>query len=105
MNRRCIPHTEMEVSVLCLGTMTFGTPVGEADATRIVRRAMGLGINFIDTANIYEGYARVLSATTCEMRFGERKVVFKLELLSKNKKIAAAFSIYNVKWIVSRYLF
>jgi len=47
-----------EVSVICLGTMTYGNPVREADAIRLTHRALDLGINFIDTANIYEGYDR-----------------------------------------------
>lgn len=38
--------------------MTFGTPVGETDAVRIVHRALDCGVNFIDTANMYEGYTR-----------------------------------------------
>lgn len=45
--------------MLCLGTMTFGTPVGEADAIRLTHWAIDEGVNFIDTANMYEGYARV----------------------------------------------
>ncbi len=59
MKLRPIPHTSLSISPLCLGTMTFGTPVGEADAIRLVHRTLELGINFIDTANSYEGYARV----------------------------------------------
>lgn len=47
------------VSTICLGTMTFGNPVAEPDAVRLVHWALDQGINFIDTANIYEGYARV----------------------------------------------
>ena len=50
------------VSPICLGTMTFGTPVGVADAIRLVHRAMDLGINFVDTANVYEGYNRHLGS-------------------------------------------
>jgi aryl-alcohol dehydrogenase-like predicted oxidoreductase len=42
--------------------MTFGTPVEEADAIRLVHAAFDMGINFIDTANIYEGYARYLGS-------------------------------------------
>lgn len=57
--RRRIPGTGTEVSCLCLGTMTFGTPVGETEAIRIVHAALDRGVNFIDTANMYEGYARV----------------------------------------------
>ena len=54
-----IPATDIAVSPICLGTMTFGTPVGEAEAIRLVRHADSRGVNFIDTANMYEGYARV----------------------------------------------
>jgi len=50
------------VSPICLGTMTFGRPVAEADAVQMVHGAIDLGINFIDTANVYEGYDRVLGS-------------------------------------------
>lgn len=53
-----IPNTTIAVPPICLGTMTFGTPVGEADAIRLVHHALERGMNFIDTANMYEGYAR-----------------------------------------------
>lgn len=62
IERRRLPGTDLEVSVLCLGTMTFGTPVGEAEAIRMCHAAMELGINFIDTANSYEGYSRVVGS-------------------------------------------
>ena len=52
----------MDVPVLCLGTMTFGTPVGEREGIEIVRRALELGIRFIDTANMYEGYTRYIGS-------------------------------------------
>ena len=38
--------------------MTFGSPVAEPDAIRLVHDAAELGVNFIDTANMYEGYNR-----------------------------------------------
>ena len=53
---------DMDVPVLCLGTMTFGTPVGEREGNEIVRRALELGIRFIDTANMYEGYTRYIGS-------------------------------------------
>lgn len=62
MKTRKIPNTSLKVSQICLGTMTFGTPVAEADAIRMVHWALDHGINFIDSANIYEGYARVLGS-------------------------------------------
>ena len=53
---------DMDVPVLCLGTMTFGTPVGEREGIEIVRRALELGIRFVDTANMYEGYTRYIGS-------------------------------------------
>ena len=53
-----LPGTGISVSRLCLGTMTFGSPVSEPDAIRLVHDAAELGVNFIDTANMYEGYNR-----------------------------------------------
>jgi len=43
----------VKVSELCLGTMIFGSQVDEAASTEIISRAVDLGINFIDTANVY----------------------------------------------------
>jgi len=45
----------VKVSRLCLGAMMFGSPTNEADSTRIIHRALDDGINFIDTANGYNG--------------------------------------------------
>lgn len=42
-----------KVSRLCLGTMMFGGATDEAESTRIIHRALDLGINFVDTANMY----------------------------------------------------
>lgn len=59
MKYSVIPGTDLNVSKVCLGTMTFGSPVAEPDAIRLVRYAMDEhGINFVDTANMYEGYNR-----------------------------------------------
>lgn len=58
MEIRTIADTELRVSPLCLGTMTFGTPVAEPEAIGIVHWALDHGVNFIDTANMYEGYTR-----------------------------------------------
>ena len=62
MERRPIPRTDLQVSTLCLGTMTFGTPVAEPEAVGIVHRALDMGVNFIDTANMYEGYTRTIGS-------------------------------------------
>ena len=62
MNLRTLPKTDLKVSPLCLGTMTFGTPVAEADAIRLTHWAVEQGLNFLDTANMYEGYSRYLGS-------------------------------------------
>ncbi|MGP8125769.1 MAG: aldo/keto reductase [Nitrososphaerales archaeon] len=45
--------TGTKVSELCLGTMIFGQQVDETTAIKIINRAVDLGINFIDTADVY----------------------------------------------------
>jgi aryl-alcohol dehydrogenase-like predicted oxidoreductase len=54
-------NSGLEVSKLCLGTMSFGDKdkwihpwvLNEEDSRTIIKRALELGINFFDTANIY----------------------------------------------------
>jgi aryl-alcohol dehydrogenase-like predicted oxidoreductase len=43
----------VKVSRLCLGTMMFGNPTTEADSIAIINKAYDDGVNFIDTANVY----------------------------------------------------
>src|SRR5579864_3632189 len=53
--------TGLEVSRLCLGCMTYGTPergthpwtLDEAATRPLIKQALDLGVNFFDTANIY----------------------------------------------------
>lgn len=46
-------RTGLKVSRICLGTMNFGPQTEEPDAQRIMDRALDVGINFFDTANVY----------------------------------------------------
>ncbi|MEC4681003.1 MAG: aldo/keto reductase [Nitrospirota bacterium] len=45
----------LKVSRLCLGTMNFGPETSELDSGAIMDRALELGINFFDTADVYGG--------------------------------------------------
>ncbi len=53
--------TGLEVSRICLGCMSYGEPdrgahpwsLGEAESRPFIRKALDLGINFFDTANVY----------------------------------------------------
>lgn len=57
MRYRALGRTGLEVSALCLGTMTFGGRTSAGDAKRIVDHAFEHGVNFIDTADVYNGGA------------------------------------------------
>jgi aryl-alcohol dehydrogenase-like predicted oxidoreductase len=46
-------RTGLKVSRLCLGTMNFGPHTTEKDSSTIMDKALDLGINFFDTANVY----------------------------------------------------
>jgi aryl-alcohol dehydrogenase-like predicted oxidoreductase len=46
-------RTGVQVSRLCLGTMNFGPETTEADSCAIMDRALELGFNLFDTANVY----------------------------------------------------
>ena len=47
--------SNLKVSRICLGTMHFGNRTPEDEAIRIMDRALDMGINFWDTANVYSG--------------------------------------------------
>ncbi|HEV7214664.1 MAG TPA: aldo/keto reductase [Chloroflexota bacterium] len=53
MQYRKLGSCGAKVSYLCLGTMNFGGATDETDGGRIIERAMDAGVNFIDTANVY----------------------------------------------------
>lgn len=62
MQLRRLGGSGLLVSPICLGTMTFGSPVSEEDSIRLIHGAIDQGVNFIDTANVYEGYRRFLGS-------------------------------------------
>jgi len=53
MEYRTLPGTDMNVSKVCLGTMTWGQQNTEAEAHEQLGYAIAQGINFIDTAEMY----------------------------------------------------
>jgi aryl-alcohol dehydrogenase-like predicted oxidoreductase len=53
MENRLLGRTGVMVSPLCLGAMNFGGPTSPEESIRIINRALEAGINFIDTANVY----------------------------------------------------
>ena len=65
MEYRQLGNTDLDVSALCLGTMTFGEQNSESEAHLQLDRAIEAGINFIDTAEMYPvpPYAETQGAT------------------------------------------
>ncbi len=53
MRYTTLPNTDIKVSRICLGTMTFGEQNTEDDAHEQLNYAIDQGINFIDTAEMY----------------------------------------------------
>lgn len=53
MERYTLNKTDLQVSKLCFGTMTFGGPTSEAESLSLIEEALSAGINFFDTADIY----------------------------------------------------
>ena len=53
MKYRTLPGTDLNVSEVCLGTMTWGQQNSEAEAHAQLDHAFAHGVNFIDTAEMY----------------------------------------------------
>ncbi len=74
-------YTDLKVSRLCLGGMSFGSAAWMADrenSIKIIKKAIDYGINFIDTANIY-------SAGESEKIIGEALTGYRNELVISTK--------------------
>ena len=87
------------VSRLCLGTMNFGAITPEKDSYEIMNRALELGINFFDTANVYGGK---MGAGITEKIIGK----WLEENKERRDKIVLATKVYGEmgKWVNERYL-
>ncbi len=48
-----LPHTDIEVSKICLGTMTWGNQNTEEEGHEQINYALDKGVNFLDTAELY----------------------------------------------------
>jgi aryl-alcohol dehydrogenase-like predicted oxidoreductase len=84
METRTLKNTDLTVSRACLGTMTFGAQTDEATALQMVDVCLNQGVNFFDTANVYNAGAserivgkalkgrrdRVVLASKCAAKMG-----------------------------------
>ena len=70
MNPVALGQSDLRVSPICLGTMTFGEQVDEAEAWRIMDRGVERGVDFFDTAEMYAVPAREATCGATESIIG-----------------------------------
>ena len=58
MKKVQLGSSDLHVTPVCLGTMTFGEQVSQADSHAILDRSLSRGVNFIDAAEMYSVPAR-----------------------------------------------
>ncbi len=58
MKYTTLPNSDIKVSKICLGTMTWGQQNSESEGHEQIDYALGQGINFLDTAEMYSTPAR-----------------------------------------------
>ena len=58
MNKVQLGASDLHVTPICLGTMTFGEQVSQADAHAILDHSLNRGVNFLDAAEMYSVPAR-----------------------------------------------
>ena len=87
MKFKKLGNTDLDVSLICLGTMTWGTQNSEKDAFEQMDYSIGKGINFFDTAELYSVPPNKESYGKTEIMIGnwfkERKNRDKIILASK----------------------
>ena len=76
MELRSFGRTGIKVSSLCLGCMMFGGKTSYEDSSAIIDRALDAGINFIDTANVYNAGRSEEATGQALKRNGKRNDVF-----------------------------
>jgi len=94
MKKNRIGRSELEVSRLCLGTMTFGEQNSETQAHALLDRAVDGGINFIDTAEMYPVPPRAPTQAWTEQYLGSwlrRQARDKLVIATKETGPARGF--------------
>ncbi len=82
MDYRALGNSGLSVSRLCLGCMSFGSPMwrpwilSEDESMPIIRAAIEAGVNFFDTANIYSNGASEIVLGNAIRRYSRRADVF-----------------------------
>ncbi len=98
MKYRRLGTSNLQVSTLCLGTMMFGKQTPDDDAARIVASARDHGINFIDTADVYnEGRSEIAVG---QLLAGQRDQWVLASKLGNTRSPGVNQSHYSRKWML-----
>ncbi len=100
MQYRRLGNSNLKVSTLCLGTMMFGQQTPADEAARIVASAKEHGINFIDTADVYnEGRSET---TLGQLLAGQRSHWVLASKLGNKAGPGINQSHYSRNWIIQQ---
>ena len=89
MKYKNLSSTDIEVSLICLGTMTYGEQNNEAEAHEQLDYSISNGVNFIDTAEMYaippreetQGRTEEIIGTWLKKRKDRDKIILALSLI------------------------
>ncbi len=81
MEYRRMGRSGLKVSEVCLGTMTFGHGADEEESGRILDACLDAGVNFLDTANGYNG--------------GETESILGVLLKGRRRRVVLASKVFN----------
>jgi len=95
MKYTTIPGTDIRVSKICLGTMTYGQQNTEAEAHEQLSYALDQGVNFIDTAEMYSIPGRKETQGSTERYIGSWLKDQKREELVVATKITGPMPYFN----------
>ncbi len=104
MKYNYLGRTGLKVSKICLGTMNFGSYTSEKDSFKIMDKALELGVNFFDTANVYGndkgvGFTEGLIGRWLEQGGRRDKIVLATKVYGKMSEDVndSKLSAYNIR--------
>ncbi len=97
MKYTVIPHTDLQVSKICLGTMTWGNQNTEAEGHEQMDYALEQGVNFFDTAEMYpvpadpktQGATSKIIGSWLKARNNRDKVVIASKIIGRSSDYTA----------------
>ena len=99
MKYRLLGRSGLAVSELCLGTMTFGNSMSEADSLTMVNRFLEQGGNFLDTANVYvKGRSEEIVGKAIKNRRSEVVLATKVRFMTGDHPNSGGVSA-NISWM------